>query len=211
MVRAPCQHTTANVLILPASLRVPPARARASVQSRRPLAQQRVRLAHTGLLLASLEHALLKHLLEYAHTRRALCEATGGKVQMGQLDAAARVVARQHPDMSAPSVSAAAHFAAQLCDELLRVTKGAGKTVAPGRDLLWTKAVCAAAEAAVRNGFGRDQPPLTLAAALTFFVFERHTPKTAPSTKQVSEAAGIKEEDLMSAYIVDVLPNMEVC
>jgi hypothetical protein len=160
--------------------------------------------------VAALECALQSNHLEYVHSRRALCEATVGKVDLKQLDSAARIVRRQHVEALPPAVAAAAHFATRLCEEVLKANKSGSKGVGLSRDALWTKAVCAAADVAVSNGIGREQPPLTLAAALTFFVFERHTPKTAPSMKQVAESAGISEEDLMGAYCVDVLTNMEV-
>ena len=106
------------------------------------------------------------------------------------------------------------HFAGHLCEELLKAQKtgkNAEKAVGgTSRDALWVKAAAAAAEAAVTGGYGRDQAPLTLAAALTFFIFERHTPKTAPSSKQVAEAAGIRVDALMAAYVEDLLPHMEV-
>jgi len=119
-----------------------------------------------------------------------------------QLDLASKVVRKQQPD--APHVhrlAPAAHLAAQLCDELLRASKegrGGGapaRALTPARDALWTRAVINTAERALSHGLGRDQPALTLAAALTLFNFERHTPKTAPSAKQVRgrPEAGVRQ------------------
>lgn len=184
--------------VAPARLVLPPSASRPPLQ-----------VLRTGLLLASIEYALLKHQLD-GHSRRDLCSATRGKVDVKQLDAAARVVSKHTAtDTPQQTLSATAHFAAQLCEEMLKANK-ASKGPGPGRDALWTKAAIAAAEHAVANGYGRDQPPLTLAAALTFLIFERHTPKTAPSAKQVADAAGISEADLMTAYCEDVLTYMEV-
>ena len=80
----------------------------------------------------------------------------------------------------------------RLEEEQQKAAKAPDKGVSgsAARDALWAKAAVAAAEKAVDSGRGRDQPPMALAAALTFFVFERHTPKTAPSSKQVADAAG---------------------
>ena len=164
-----------------------------------------------GLLLASLDLALLRHQLE--QPRHKLCEATSGRVDARQLDLSARVVSRQQAD--APlvhSLAPCAHLAAQLCDELLKASKE-GKAapprgITPARDALWTRAVIHTAERAISHGLNRDHEPLTLAAALTLFNFERHTPKTAPSSKQVAEAAGLTEEQLMAAYFA-LLPHIE--
>ena len=41
---------------------------------------------------------------------------------------------------------------------------------AAGGTHFWAKAAIHTAEHVVRNGYGRDQPPLTLAAALALFV-----------------------------------------
>ena len=110
------------------------------------------------------------------------------------------------------SLAPCAHLAAQLCDELLKASKE-GKAapprgITPARDALWTRAVIHTAERAISHGLNRDHEPLTLAAALTLFNFERHTPKTAPSSKQVAEAAGLTEEQLMAAYFA-LLPHIE--
>ena len=163
-----------------------------------------------GLLLAALDHALLKHQLETPRAR--LCEATCGRVDARQLDLSARVVRRQSVEAPpGPILAPAAHLAAQLCDELLR----AGKTGGPSRDALWTRAVIHTAECALSVGDVSSAlntgalTPLALAAALTFFNFERHTPKTAPQSKQVAEAAGIQDENLMAAYMA-LLPFIEV-
>jgi hypothetical protein len=143
----------------------------------------------SGLLLASLDGGLLKHQLE--QPRAALCSATCGKVDCRQLELSAKVVARQHAESPLMhALAPAAHLAAQLCDELLRAgkeAKGGGARAGqgpPARDALWTKAVITTAECALSRGLARDAPALTLAAALTLFNFERHTPKTAPSAKQ---------------------------
>ena len=124
-----------------------------------------------------------------------------------QLDLSARVVKRLQEAEGGPivhSLAPAAHLAAQLCEELLK--GGSTKGSAPSRDALWTRAVIHTAECALRKGI--DQPHLALAGALTLFNFERHTPKTAPSPKQVAEAAGLAEDALMEAYL-DLLPHME--
>ena len=171
----------------------------------------------SGLVLASLEYALLKHQLEHAHARPALCEATAGKVDARQLDVAARVVARQTADTPLlHTLPPCAYLAQQLCSDLLRASKergkrdsaGRGQPASAARDQLWAKAACAAAEYAGSNGFCRDQPVLTLAAALALFIFERHTPKTAPSPKQVAESAGLREDAMLTVY-VELLPHME--
>ena len=166
-----------------------------------------------SLLLASLDHALHRHLFEY--TRPALCQATAGpgqppKVQLAQLAAAALVVARQNDETAAPSASPVAHYTAQLCEELLKSSRRDGKSSEHGakssaaRNALWIKAAVAAAERAVLGGYGRDKEPLAFAAAITLMIFERNTPfgkpKTAPNAAQVAEAAAIPTDALMRAY-----------
>ena len=167
-----------------------------------------------SLLLASLEHALRRHLFE--STRPELCQATAGpgqppKVQLAQLATAALVVARQNDETAAPSASrVVAHYTAQLCEELLKSSRRDGKSSEHGakssaaRNALWIKAAVAAAERAVLGGYGRDQPPLAFAAAITLMIFERNTPfgkpKTAPNAAQVAEAAAIPTDALMRAY-----------
>jgi hypothetical protein len=166
-----------------------------------------------SLLLASLDHALHRHLFEY--TRPALCQATAGpgqppKVQLAQLAAAALVVARQNDETAAPSASPVAHYTAQLCEELLKSSRRDGKSSEHGakssaaRNALWIKAAVAAAERAVLGGYGRDKEPLAFAAAITLMIFERNTPfgkpKTAPNAAQVAEAAAISTDALMRAY-----------